>query len=191
MSTATAEATASIYYFTPAYWHPPARDASVIKRYMRRLASSRPALLSDNKPEAQIRNPRPMSARWLSAIEQRIFGSILPNGRESENDGRWLLADIADAGVEFLQSTSDLLPGEPFIYSSRKGDLVAEFEGPHGTMTSIISQTFVLVFAVIDGTSIEKRAPLTMRGFSALRPEIKQLTEMLRTGRYEAVDPAN
>jgi len=191
MSTATAEATASIYYFIPTYWRPPARDASVIERYMRRLANSRPALLSDNKPEAQIRMQRPLAARWLSAIEQRICGSIMPNGRESENDGRWLQRAIADVGVEFFQSTSDLLPGEPYVYSSQKGDLVAEFEAPHGTMTSIISQTFVLVFAVIDGTSIEKRVPLSTNGLGALRSELKGLTEMLRTGRYAAVETTN
>lgn len=191
MSTATAEGTASIYYFAPTYWRLPARDASVIEGHMRRLASSRPLLLSDSKPEAQIRSPRPMTARWLSSIERRICGSIMPNGPESVNGGQWLKRDIADAGVEFFQLTSDLLPGEPYIYSSHKGDLVAEFEAPHGTMTSVISQTFVLVFAIIDGTSIERGAPLSLNGLGALRPELKRLTEMLRTGRYAALDTTN
>jgi hypothetical protein len=127
----------------------------------------------------------------LSTIEQRIFGSIVPNGRHLENDGRWLQEDIADAGVEFFQWASHLLPGEPFIYSSRKGDLVAEFEARHGRMTTIISQTFVMVFAVVDGIPTEKRVPLSAKGLGALRPELKRLTEMLRTGRYAALDTTN
>jgi hypothetical protein len=190
MTIATGDANASIRYVTPTDWYRPSWDAGIIARYVRQFTSSTRRLLSARIEQTPIRT-RPIAAAWLSAIEQRIHGSRTLNGGEPENNGRWLQGDIADAGVEFFQSTSDLLPGEPYIYSSRMGDLVAEFETPHGTLTSIVSKKFVLIFAVIDGNSIEKKAPLSATGLGELRLELKKLTELLRTGRYAAVEPAN
>jgi hypothetical protein len=100
------------------------------------------------------------------------------------NDGCWLSRDVADAANAFFQKTADLLPEEPFIYSSQRGDLVAEFKAERGTMTSIVSPTFVVLFAVIDGMPLERRV---LEG-GDVREQVLQLTGMLRTGLHGAVD---
>src|SRR5689334_6162092 len=109
--------------------------------------------LSENRPESLIYSPRPSLPAWLHTVQQRIRNSILPQAQK-ENDGRWLSGDIAKAGSDFFQKTADLLTGEPFIYSSCEGDLVAEFSAEHGTMTSIVSSNFVLLFAVVDNVPL-------------------------------------
>jgi uncharacterized protein YgbK (DUF1537 family) len=104
--------------------------------------------------------------------------------RIDTNDGRWVAQDIADAADEFFQDTADLLPEEPVLYASRQGDLVAEFKGDHGTMTSIISHTFVLLFAVIDGKSMERRV---LAG-GDMRAAVLQLVERLHAGEHGALE---
>ena len=106
--------------------------------------------LSDTKLEAAIREVHPISATWFNAVQRRIQKSVAPLGQTIDDDGRWLSQDIADAASRFFKATSDVLPSEPFIYSSRKGDLVAEYLVAHGTMTNIVTQTSVIVFAVVD-----------------------------------------
>jgi len=148
--------------------------------------------LSDTKQEKDILEVRPISATWFNAVQRRIQTSTAPLGRKITNDQRWLSQDIADAASAFFKTTSDVLPSEPHIYSSLKGDLVAEFSGTHGTMTNIVSETFVIVFAVVDGTPVEKRLPLGRSETDALRQELQRLTKMLRTGQHVTqVEPKN
>jgi hypothetical protein len=92
--------------------------------------------------------------------------------------------DIADAASDFFQETADLLPGEPFVYSSQGGDLVAEFKAKHGTMTSIVSSTFVLLFAVVDGVPVERK----LFNGSDMREEVQRLTGLLYTGQHGTVE---
>lgn len=138
---------------------------------------------SDNRPDILV-GPTPIPADWLTAVERRIWNSINPHDVDSVNDGRWLRATIATGAMSLFQRTSDVLPGEPFIYSSRKGDLVAEFSVAHGTMTNIVSQTTVTVFAVVDGVSVEKW--LDLGSTNTLREELRELTKMLHTGWHGA-----
>jgi hypothetical protein len=125
-----------------------------------------------------------MKPEWFATIERCIHDSVMPSAQQATNDGRWLDRDVADAAIDFLWSTADLLPGEPFIHSSRKGDLVAEFKAERGTMTGIVSPTFVLLFAVIDGTPIEK----TIFASGNVREEVRELVEQLRMGQHGAVE---
>ena len=37
------------------------------------------------------------------------------------------------------------------MYSSKQGDLVAEFDAPNGRLTSIVSPKFVVLFSVVNG----------------------------------------
>jgi hypothetical protein len=146
--------------------------------------------LSDTKPEKDIREVRPISAAWLNAVQRRIKMSTAPVGRNIGNDRRWLSQDIADAAIAFFKTTSDVLPSEPYIYSSLKGDLVAEFSSTHGTMTNIISETSVIVFAVVDEVPVER--PLSLSATDALRQELQDITNMLQTGQHGTqVEPKN
>lgn len=114
-----------------------------------------------------------------------MYSSIVPKDEELENDGRWLRYGVAEAASGFFRLTSDLLPSEPYIYGSRIGDLVAEFEDTHGTMTSIITPTSVILFAVVDGVPIEKRLVLGSDSPTTLRRGLQELTERLHTGQHE------
>jgi hypothetical protein len=183
MLLATADATASIRIRFPGYTYPAMRNLPLVEQYARLFAPP-VRYLSDYRPEAFIYVPAPIKPQWLMRTEARIRASVAPDSRGESNDGRWLRAAVADSANIFFQNTADLLPGEPFIYSSRLGDLVAEFKAEHGTMTSILSPTFALLFAVIGGIPVERRVA---QGSDA-REAVRQLTEMLRTGHYGSVD---
>src|SRR5258707_325256 len=134
MLLATAYATVSIRIRTPddVYSLAPPNVIEECTRLSPRLER----LLSDFRPETLIYTPTPIGPHWLASTRKRIRTSIMPNYQAGANDGRWLSQEVADAADAFFRETADLLPGEPFIYSSRLGDLVAEFKAEHGTMTS-------------------------------------------------------
>jgi hypothetical protein len=131
----------------------------------------------------EIRGPSTGPASWLASVERRIRNSIVPEGREAQNDGRWLTYDIANAATVFFQTASDVLPSEPYIYSSLAGELVAEFKAEHGTMTSLISKTQLISLAVVDGLPIETRIDLGVLSSSTIRKELNSIMIMLRTGK--------
>src|SRR5207253_6843160 len=79
--------------------------------------------------------------RWPRDWSSGVCSSDLTLDPEAVHDGRWVTQAVANAATDFFKSTADLMPGKPFIYSSREGDLVAEFETKRGTMTSIISRS--------------------------------------------------
>src|SRR5579872_4533511 len=89
--------------------------------------------------EPVVYGPKLILPRWVDSIVQVIRNSVIPGDRVHENDGRWITQAIADAAIDFFQNTADLLPGEPIVYRSQQGDLVAEFACRRGTLTSIIS----------------------------------------------------
>jgi hypothetical protein len=153
------------------------------------LETSRPQL-SDTKLESYIQAPSRIASQWLSTVQERLQQSIVPKNCQSENDGRWLTEDMAASASAFFEMTSDVLPSEPSIYSSQDGDLVAEFDSNHGTMTGIIAKNFVVLFAVVDGVPVERRLVLGSDSPKPLRRELQLLAEMLRTGRHGAVETA-
>ena len=161
-----------------------AKNADVIDRYMGWFACPAPRL-SDTR-DSLILGPTPLEPGWLEKIQRYIDKSIICDNCEAENDGRWLNQEVANAARDFFQKTAELLPGEPFIYSSKRGDLVAEFKDKHGTMTSIVSSTFVLLFAVIDGVPVERRIVES----GDWRVDVQLLTGLLRTGQNGAVEPS-
>src|ERR1700692_1587910 len=131
---------------------------------------------------SEVRGPSVGPASWLASVERRIRNSIVPPGREAENDGRWLTYEIANAATSFFQTASDVLPSEPYIYSAQGGDLVAEFKGEHGTMTSVISSSHLIALAVIDGVPMETRMWLGAVSSSTVRKQLNSVMIMLRTG---------
>lgn len=145
MATATADASASIRIETPNYSRAPSQHAAIVERYMRMFALSRLEQL-DARAKVDPSILVPVQPEWLSTVQSRINKSIVPGGLV-ENDGRWLSQQTAVAAIDFFNATADLLPGEPFIYSSLEGDLIAEFTGERGVLTAIISPNFTVLFA--------------------------------------------
>jgi len=94
---------------------------------------------------------------------------------EYVNDGSWLDADVAGQALAFFQATSDVLPSEPYIYTSIEGDLVAEFRTPRGSMTSIVGKSSVINFAVIDQTVIKATLDLTDWDVDKARDKMRDL----------------
>ncbi|HZS88292.1 MAG TPA: hypothetical protein VFE42_12530 [Chloroflexota bacterium] len=186
MYLASAEQTASVRIYADGYRLSDECLLSAMRHYLDQWYRDYRSQLSNNRPETSIRLSDPPSAEWLAVVRRRINDSILPQDFAGENDGRWLSEDAARAAVAFFEATSDVLPAEPYIYSSRRGDLVAEFKADRGTLTSIVSPTFVLLFAVIDGVPVEKRLPLTDNTMS-LRSEVANLSDLLRTVRHGAL----
>lgn len=190
MPAATADSTASIRIETRSFPYGSASDARRASRYIRWASRHRPRS-HDRWTETLIRVSGPAKPIWLWSVQQRIRRSILPFGREAENDGRWLSEDVADAGFEFFQLTADLLPGEPFIYSTRRGDLTAEFVASHGILTSIVSPGFALLYAIVDGFAVERKFSRDEWHSAGFRNDIRRLTSMLTTGRDGAVEATN
>lgn len=150
---------------------------------------SRPALLSGNRQETQMLVPR--LAQWLDRVEQRIRNSIALDEQPPENERQWISPDVAQAALGFFRDTADVLPGEPFIYASRQGDLVAEFSGAHGTLTSIISPRIIILFAQVGEKPVEKRLDPRKDTPDALRHDLKLISSRLHTSTHGSLESSN
>ena len=184
MFSITADSTASIRFSTHSYNDATTRDADVLQRYIRWFGKTE-RKLSDIKPESFLYKPRRLEPGWLSAVQQRIRMSIEPNDSELENDGQWLRQDVAEAAFDFFAAVADVLPEEPFIYRSNKGDLVAESKAVHGNLTVIVSPTFKMLFAVVDGEPVERK----VSGAAEARATVKELAALLSAGHHGTVGP--
>lgn len=110
---------------------------------------------------------------WLPVVEARIRGSVLPPDRHEEPSKEWLSADAANAAISFLRGGADLLPAEPHIYGTRKGDLVAEFETVNANVTSVMSDKQTILFAVLAGSPEEPIRQVIRRGSNRFREELR------------------
>ena len=143
--------------------------------------------LADQVPRisaADIVGPSVSPAAWLQIVERRITKSVLPAGRDYENEGQWLSQETASAATAFFQLTSDVLPGEPHIYSSLRGDLVAEFQAPHGVLNAVISTKAFIGLAVIDGVPEASKIDWTTTVDKSVRETLRQLTQRLCDGEH-------
>lgn len=86
-------------------------------------------------------------ASWLDAVLRRLSASIGVTGESPE--GVWLDRDIVENAKNVFRVTSDLLPGEPHLSSSRQGNLVADFTSTHGMMCMVVSLDSVLLYAAV------------------------------------------
>lgn len=120
------------------------------------------------------------NAEWLDVVEQRIKASIPAEGCPQASNGAWLRPQVGRAALEFFRGTSTALPGEPYIYSSIAGDLVAEFMAPRGKMTCLISPEFIYVFAAPGDEVIEDKLSPAKQGVDELRSYMQTVTDRLR-----------
>lgn len=123
---------------------------------------------------------------WLPKVERRIQDSILPNEYKeivshdnSISSQEWLDEDVAQAAINFFELAADALPGEPHLYASKGGALVAEFESSLGTLTSVISPSAIILFAV---KSSDPNSPIEIalqRGSNRMVEELRSLKKVL------------
>jgi hypothetical protein len=137
---------------------------------------------------ASIIGPTRIPAAWLPRVEKRLRDSTLSDNVDAQDDGSWLTGDIATAAERFFQATSDLLPGEPYMYSSTKGDLVADFKFNAGSMTSIIGSDFVFSSVAIDGRIAQQRLKLENKTTDETLHELRRLITTLLARDHGSVD---
>ena len=128
--------------------------------------------------EQYLLNIPPLTS-WLPSVERRIGDSTLPDEYQSFWSTEWLREEVGQAAIRFFENTADLLPGEPFIYASQTGALVAEFDAPRGTLTTIISPSAVILFAV---KADDRDNPIEMtlkQGSNRLREDLKEVVQPL------------
>lgn len=163
----------------------PARDAEKAKWFEEFLRATR-----SNEGTSHLiwasNEPRPPGASWFPLVKRRISESSTTDPNLARS-GSWLPQATAIAALRFFEAASDLLPGEPYIYGSPLGDLVAEFDGEKGTLTSVTGPNLTLLFAIIGGIPI-KRTVTAEGGERELRSELKELAESLRTGKHGALE---
>jgi hypothetical protein len=107
---------------------------------------------------------------WLATVEARIRSSIRPD--ESEESTEWLNRYAADAAISFFRNAADLLPTEPHIAATQSGDLVAEFETPACSMTTVVSGSETILFGVCKADQSPIHTVIR-RGSNQLRDELK------------------
>lgn len=121
---------------------------------------------------------------WTARVRARIRDFVPPEGQPNYfKDSSKISREIADVGVDALQATADLFPGEPFVYSDNDGDLVFEASASPGSFTMIIGATSAVAFAVVDDLPEYKRVDLTPGWRERLCMALRELLELLRTGR--------
>ena len=137
--------------------------------------------------DGMVQGPQPIPARWLADVERRIRDSIVPTEHLADNDGRWLSMSVANSAIQFFRQPSAVLPGEPFIYSSASGDLVAEkkfCKGLHGLMTSVVTEDKVLAMAMVNGHPAQVTLDLLTATEGDLRRELKPIADFLCKGQH-------
>jgi hypothetical protein len=135
-------------------------------------------------PRLDVIERTSLKPAWVDDVQQSIRSSVARSSAHIPGEGRWLTQDVANAANDFLSITGDILPSAPYIYSSRKGDFVAEFRATNGKLTSIVSPEFVLLFAVVNGGAPVERK-LTDAG--TVREEVRRMVDLLAPGAHGEV----
>jgi hypothetical protein len=145
------------------------------------LVTTRPEMARSSDVRINAYTPVLATANaWLAIVEARIRASIRPEEQEGEESTEWLNRYAADAAISFFRNVGDLLPAEPHIAATRSGDLVAEFETPACSMTSVISRNETILFGICK----TDRSPIhavVRRGSNSLREEVKTFTRELNS----------
>jgi hypothetical protein len=163
------------------YSLPESDDANVQSRYLRMAA--RRAFRSTLPLSARLEPPYVVgispTAPWLPRVERRIESSTLPKEYEGLVSTEWLREEVGQAAIRFFQNTADVLPGEPYIYASQSGALVAEFSASNGSLTTVISPSTITLFGV---KANQPDAPMQVtlrRGSNSVREDLKVIVHAI------------
>jgi hypothetical protein len=124
------------------------------------------------------------NASWLPKVEQRIRNSILPDeykasvAEEDLTSQHWLGENVARAALNFFEAGADALPGEPHLYASKGGALVAEFGSTAGTLTIVISPDATILFAVKADSPQSPMEVTLQRGSNRLGEELRTIKKI-------------
>jgi hypothetical protein len=124
---------------------------------------------------------------WLPRVQMRLLQSAERGDDRLQADVSTLPEVLAVAGVRFFRDYADVLPGEPYLYKSSRGDLMAEYVGPHGRMTNVINTEHCVVLAAWDGEVVQHSYRLA-GDESALRAKLKTLRKKISQTTHGAVD---
>ena len=163
------------------YFLPDSVRADFQNRYIQFAA--RRAFRDSTSLSVKVDAPYPLNISpvtpWLPSVERRIGDSIIPSEYESLVSGEWLHEEVGLAAIRFFQNTADLLPGEPFIYASQTGALVAEFGATRGALTTVISPESVILFGVNVDNPATPIGITVKRGSNRLREDVKEVVQTL------------
>ena len=121
----------------------------------------------------------PQHVNWLADVEMRIQNSIHPFDPNMAETGEWLPRDTAFAALQFFRDGCDLMPGEPHLYGTSEGELVAEFESGSVRMTSVVSDDGATLFGYRRDNDEMPHQLTIRRGSNQGRFEIKSFTQAL------------
>lgn len=143
----------------------------------------------NNVSTGAMAGPSLVGSPWLASVERRIRDSIAEDVNNRPNDVRWLTQEVAGSALRFFRLTSDLLPGEPYLYGTNSGDLVAEFKAKNGTLTSIVSGNMLLNYVVIGGV-VHSAEPINLATVNAgtLLDKLHPLAVQIMESHGAAVD---
>jgi hypothetical protein len=136
-----------------------------------------------NSTGAMDMGPSSLAANWLANVQRRLRDSIVPDDKAQTRTGQWLTRDVANSAIEFFQMASGVLPGEPYIYSSNGTDLIAEFKGKFGVLTSIVSGPAITIYATVNGVQSEKHIDLRTASPKSLQNDLNPIMNWLLSGK--------
>jgi hypothetical protein len=162
-------------------WPPKARATPLVQvaEQVRYLSDSLPGILA---------GPSTIPASWLGSVERRIRDSIGPTNWSGESDGRYIGFEIGKRAVQFFRETSDLWASEPYLYSSKAGDLVAEIKDAQISITAVIGGASAIVFAVAGDEIFREEICFDEAVSGSLRGKMKDMVGKSSTDQHVAVD---
>lgn len=183
----TAELSAAIRILSdPSTARLPRVDEVRLQSYLHGYADK--IALWENRAEAELPSVAPPPAPWLGAVQRRLNASIGIEGADALRDGSSLTKEVVSNANSFFEATSNLFPSEPYLYGSRNGDLIAEFEGKVGRMTVVVTSHNLIAFAVAGNETFKKQFDIVPFASAPIRHEIADIAERLGSGRYGSVD---
>jgi hypothetical protein len=183
----TAELSAAVRILNdPATARLPRMDEVLLRNYLQGYAEK--ITQAENRPESELPSFAPPPAAWLGAIQRRLNASIGVEGAGERRDGSSLTKEVVSNANSFFEATSNLFPSEPYLYGSRSGDLIAEFESDVGQMTVVVTSRNLIAFAVVGNETVKKQLAIVPFASAAIRREIAELASRLGSGRYGSMD---